>query len=198
MIALFTAALGAPVAEPTPETPLFPTSKAVLVVFEDIPDAKLRLKTIRYAMRKQPSIVGGRNWGRALCFNFNGDRDLEIIELALAKSKLSGEVREADNCQEPPKEAFMPPVARASRLVPLPPGADYGVARTEFASLLDLEIGITAIRVPRDADDKLCIEFDDEPDEAALRGALDTLSFKGLEPIPVDDCVSALTSKGDE
>ncbi|MCB9674015.1 MAG: hypothetical protein H6737_02805 [Alphaproteobacteria bacterium] len=195
MIALLLTALATEPLEPTPDAPAgleWPETVAVMAVLDDVPAKKQRLKAIRYAMRKQPALIGGRDWGRVLCFRFREQRDTAIVETALGKAKLVGVVREADNCEVPPREAFLPPKPKASRLVVFQGDQPDDVVHTEMGALLDLKLGLTAIRVQDGVHDRVCLEFDREPDDEALTTTLGTLTVPVDRTEPVTDCAIVL------
>ncbi|MEZ4318474.1 MAG: hypothetical protein R3F61_13260 [Myxococcota bacterium] len=165
---------------------------AVQAVFATVPEKNARLKAIRYAMRKQPTLIGGRDWGRVVCFEFRGERDTAVLERALAKVKLEAELREAESCQVPPQEAFLPPDPVARRLVRFPEPPTAETLRSEVAALVDLDLGLSAIRIQDGVVDRVCLEFERAPDDEAVQFALSALTFDTSPLETVDDCVLAL------
>lgn len=180
----------APMAE-EPATLPEPDTQSVHVVFDDIPDDRRRRKAINWAMRKSDGLIGGRNWGRAMCFNFEGTPDHAVLERALAKAKLTGEIREAEACDRPPVEAFLPPKAAYSRIVDVKEVSDVIALREYFSELLDRDLGLSAVRIDDEQPARLCLEFTEEPEDAVVKAAVEALplELEAYEPTP--DCPSA-------
>ncbi len=169
---------------------------AAHVVFDDVPKQRKRRKLINYAMRKEPGLTGGSDWGRVLCFRFQGDRNLDVLEAAVAKAKVDAEVRSAENCQVPPAEAYLPPEPDHSVLVTFDPVHTIPDIRPELAGLLDHDERLSSIRVQDDAPGRFCLEYQGVPADEDVQDVLSKLSFAIEASSTVDDCGPAMMETG--
>ena len=165
---------------------------AAHVVFADIPKQGKRRKVVRYAMRKDLTITGGSDWGRVLCFRFQAEPNLAVLETAARKAGLDATVREAANCQVPPAEAYLPPEPEHSVLVTFDPSHTIPAIRPELATLLDQDDVLSAVRVQDDAPGRICLEYAERQSDDAVQSLVSGLSFAIDTWEPVDDCDLAM------
>lgn len=173
----------------TDETPPQPTS--ALVVFEDTPSEKARVKVIRQAMRQSKAVQGGKDWGRALCFNFSGPAELELLEKASRKAKMPAEVRPSSDCTTPPAEALVdaPTVTIAVHLAQDVAPADI---RNGLMRLLGIGgLGLTGVKTLDEPARAFCMEFVEAPEASVLDFTLKALPFATTSTETVEHCRDA-------
>lgn len=180
---------GAPDAVPPVEEPAAPTS--ALAVFAETPPPRVRDKVIRYAMRKAEALSGGKDWGRALCFNFDGPADLEVLQKAAQRAKMPAELRPVDDCTTPPPEALVeaPSITIAVHLEEqVPPAA----IRNGLMRLLGIGgLGLTGVKTLDEPSNTFCMEFVEAPSPSVLDFMLQSLPFRATSTETVATCRDA-------
>ncbi len=161
------------------------------IVFDDIPPKKQRLKLIRKAFRS-PTLHGGKDWGRVVCFVYHGPVPPGSLERALQKAKLRGIIRETDGCDEPPVEAFIPPEPVAVRRLTLFEPFEPLVLRKAFDYLLQGDHGVSGFHIAPERSDRLCLELERELDDLELRTLLEAAPIRVVELERVASCAEAL------
>lgn len=172
-----------------------PVQSHLEVVFEDVPEKKARLKLIRKAFRTAPTLTGGKDWGRVMCFVFTGGTDAAGLEKAMAKSRLTGTIREADTCSEPPVEAYIPPEAEAHRRITFFEPTEPLLARKALAYLLDGDFGVSGLQLARERSSHACLELDREVLDVELEALLATSPIRVVDIAPAANCGEALQAE---
>lgn len=179
--------------EEVPPAPIEP--QHLLAVFDEPPTDKARGKAIRYAMRKSKSLQGGKDWGRALCFRFDGPADVELIQAAIIKTGVPAELRPANDCMVPPPEALLPPKAAHAVGVHLTAPEPPSAIRNALMSLLGIGgLGLVGVRTLDGPSDTFCLEFAEVPAEGLLDFTLTSLPFSVASTEVVDKCVDAFVA----
>lgn len=191
---MFLTALAADTVEPetppAPADPARPTS--ALMVFEETPSERARIKAIRYAMRKSKALQDGKDWGRVLCFNFGAETaDLDMLAKAARKSKMPAEIRPSADCTTPPPEALVeaPTITIAVHLAEeVPPAA----IRNGLMRLLGIGgLGLTGVKTLDGPAKAFCMEFVQAPDPSVLDFTLKSLPFTATSTETVEHCRDA-------
>lgn len=182
-------ALAAHAAEPVPE-PAAPDG-VLLAIFEEAPPEATRQKVVRLAMRRSRSIVGGRDWGRVLCFRFDGPLERDGVQWAADKVSLKADLREGPTCDEPPPDALFDRAPTAWRRVVFDPSISVELAQRALAPLLKLDLGVLAVKVSPAVAGRACLELSEPANPDALAFALQSVPFP-VETSPAVGCGDAL------
>jgi hypothetical protein len=178
-------------APPESEPPEPAGPSVLLAVFDEAPSDEARQKVVRQAFRRSRTLHDGRDWGRVLCFRFDGPADRVAIERALAKVGLTAEIRTGPTCEEPPADAFLDQKPTAWRRVVFDPTIDAALAQKGLAPLLLLDLGLLGVKISPEVRGRACLELAQAPDDEALGFALRTVPFE-LTVEPAQSCGDAL------
>lgn len=162
------------------------------VVFATLPSKKKRLKLIRKAMNKSEQITGGKDWGRVLCFVFQGEPTVGLLDEALERTRLPGVVRDADDCHTAPGEAYIPPDPVAVRRITLVEPTEPLLVRQALAFVMNDDNGISGLHVAPESSTFVCLELERKVRNDALYTLLETGSLHVESVTNARDCRDAL------
>jgi hypothetical protein len=168
-----------------------PTQHYQQVVFPTIPTDKQRLKLIRKAFKVSDTVNGGKDWGRVMCFVFNGDPEPGALDAALQKSKLIGLVRPSADCATPPGEAYIPPEPIAVRKITFDKQVEPITARSALAFVLEGDHGISGIHVPAERSNIACLELERDVGNGDIKTLLEASEIPVVAVDNTATCVAA-------
>lgn len=171
-----------------------PTQHFQQIVFPTIPTDKQRIKLIKKAFKVSDTMYGGKDWGRVMCFVFNGDPEPGALDTALQKSKLIGLVRPSTDCATPPGEAYIPPEPIAVRKVTFEREVEPITARAALSFVLKGDTGISGIHVPAERSTVACLELERDVDNPAIQTLLEASEVPVTSVENVETCVAAFGS----
>ena len=166
----------------------------LVAAFERTPSDRQRRRFVRKVLGRAGRATGGKDWGKAICFAFDGPPDTDAIARAIHRTGIDASVRSAETCLQPPPEVFLPdPPDSYWRLTLAEPSPPF-VARDALSYLFETSSGVTGIMVAVENSDRVCLEVtgDSEPAVLELAVSVAELPVVGIEPVA--DCGAALAT----
>lgn len=178
-------------------TPLDPAeardSGVVLAVFQEPPTPKEQARVVRHAFKRSRALHDGREWGRVLCFRFDGPSEPDVVRAAVEKAGLQAQIKAGVTCEEPPGEAFVEREPTAWLRVRFPDTVPAELAQSTLATLLRLELGVVAVKISPAVAGRLCLELAGTVDAGRVQAAAEALGLEVLGVEPASSCVDALS-----
>lgn len=165
----------------------------VLAVFAEPPTSKQTGRIVRQAFKRSKALHDGREWGRVLCFRFDGPSEPDVVARAVEKAGLQADIKGGITCEEPPGEAFVEREPTAWLRVRFPEEVPAELAQSTLATLLRLDLGVVAVKISPVVAGRLCLELAGAVDSGRVETAAEALGLEVLAVEPASSCVDALS-----